>query len=205
MEPELLKHAVTRVHLPPQARARILRACREQAAANGEETAMKNRTQTFAHKKPFAALAVAALCVCFAAGAVAAGRAGAFVDVTDWLGAVTGGRYEQAGQEVGIEAAYADGTLTVTAELLLPQEIPYRELDTLCIEHYRIADSAGRTVAEGGPTAAAAIQNGSARLSVACGALDGGEYTLYVESFTGGAKADAPLPIVGGWQCAFRA
>ncbi len=95
--------------------------------------------------------------------------------------------------------------LTVTAALARPQEIPYRELDTLCIARYRITDSAGRTVAEGGPTDAASLRNGTAELALTCGALAGGEYTLVIESFTGGAKADAPLPIAGGWRCVFCA
>lgn len=205
MGPELLKHAVGQVRMPPQARARILQACRAQAAAIQEETGMKTKTNAFPRKRLPAVLAAAALCLCCAAGAFAAGRAGVFVNVKNWLGAVTGGRYEQAGQEIALDAAYADGTLTVTADLLLPEKAPYRELDTLCIARYRIADGAGDTVAEGGPTEAAVIENGAARMTVVCDPLPSGEYTLYVDGFTGGAKADAPLPITGGWQCAFRA
>lgn len=202
MEPELLKHAVRPLRLPPPARARILRACRQLTEIGKENFAMENKKHRFAAKRPLAVLAAAAVCAACAVGAVAAGRAGVFKNVTGWWGAVTGTRYEQAAAEITADAAYANGTLTVAVRFERPAEVPYRVLETLAIGEYQILDGAGQAVAAGGPTVAAPVENGGAVLTLPC-ALAGGGYTLRIQSFTGGSKADAPLPITGGWDCPF--
>lgn len=204
MRPEQLRQAVGQMRLPQDARVRILRACREQATADKEGTQMTVKRQARASaKRPFAILLAAALCVGCAVAAVAAGRAGAYRDVVNWFGAITGGRYEQAGEEIDVAAVCTGGELAVQIAFVRPQEIPYRELDTLSIDSYQILDSAGDIVQEGGPTGAAPVKQGRAEIRLPCTSLASGSYTLRIAAFTGGAKADAPLPITGGWSCDF--
>ena len=156
----------------------------------------------FSAQKPLAMLAAAVLCAGCAVGAVAAGRTGAFKNVTGWMGTVTGTRYEQAAAEITASAVYADGTLTVKAGFETPAKPPYSELETLAIAEYQILNSAGKTVAAGGPTEFVPVGNGGAEIGIPC-ALTAGRYTLRIESFAGGGKADAPLPVTGGWDCPF--
>ena len=194
MESEQLKHAVRQLQMPQPVRARILCACRQQTDAGTESSAMPYKKIRFSAQK--------LLCAGCAVGAVAAGRAGIFKNVTNWMGAVTGTRYEQASAEVTADAAYADGILTVKIRLECPSAPPYSELETLAMGAYQVLDSAGKAVAAGGPTGAAPIENGGAEIKISY-ALPDGRYTLRIESFVGGSKADAPLPVTGGWDCPF--
>lgn len=202
MEPEQIKHAVRQLQMPQPVRARILCACSQQTETRKETSAMMYQKTRFSVQKPIAMLAAAAMCAVCAVGAVAAGRAGVFKNVTGWLGAVTGTRYEQAAAEITAGAAYADGALTVNVQFATPAEPPYSELETIAIAEYRILDSAGETVAAGGLTEAASVEDGIAKVKIFCILADG-RYTLRIESFVGGSKADAPLPITGGWDCPF--
>ena len=163
---------------------------------------MMYEKKRFPAQKPLAVLVAAVMCAGCAVGAVAAGRAGVFKDVAKWTGTVTGTRYEQATAEITAGAAYADGTLTVKARFETPTEPPYSELETLAIGSYQVLDGTGEIVAAGGPTGAVPVENGGAEIKIAC-TLTEGRYTLRIESFVGGSKADAPLPITGGWDCPF--
>lgn len=195
MDPEQLKHAVRQIQMPQPVRAHILRACRQQTETRKETSAMM-------YKKTLAALAAMVLCAGCAVGAAAAGRAGVFKNVTNWLGTVTGTRYEQAAAEITVGAAYSDGTLIVKARFERPAKSPYSEIETLAIGEYQIMDSAGQVVAAGNPTEAAPVENGGAEIKISC-ALANGEYILRIKSFIGESKADAPLPVTGGWDCPF--
>lgn len=165
---------------------------------------MMYKKTRFSVQKPLAMLAAAAMCAVCAVGAVAAGRSGVFKNVTGWLGTVTGTRYEQAAAEITAGAAYADGALTVNVQFATPAEPPYSELETIAIAEYQILDSTGETVAAGGLTEVASVEDGIAEVKISCN-LAAGQYTLRIESFVGGSKADAPLPITGGWDCPFTA
>ena len=193
-----LKQAVEAVELSADARTRIAARCR---AAYLEEQHMKKNKIT--RRIPRALVAAAlVLCIGLPAG-MAATHSGFFRDVTNWQGAITGTVYEQATNEIAV-AVHADtGALTVEAEFLQPDIAPYFTLETLALGAYEIRDAAGAVVAADESSAPADLSAGTAALTIPFDAAPGA-YTLVIESFTGGSKADQPLPLTGRWEYDFK-
>lgn len=200
MECGKLKDAVKKIELPDEARARILRNCQSAAANKKEGKAAYAPRIRF--KRPLAVAAILSLCLCFAAAA-AAGRFGFFKDITNWDGAVTGTQYEQATEEIAVEAVFGEGGLLVSAALLYPDKPPYSEEGSLAIDAYRIADMAGTTVMEGGRSAFFEIAGGKAEIALPLHAIPSGEYKLCIDAFVGRKKADQDIVIRGTWECGF--
>ena len=149
-------------------------------------------------KHKWVILILAALLLC---GAAAAG--GRFKDVVRWDGAVTGTVYEQATEELRMEARMEQGELTVQVRFLAPDDMPYAELDTLRLGEYQVVDAAGEVVAQGEGCDPAVIADGMAELRLPLAELPGGSYRLQVSGFVGEKQADQPLPILGAWECGF--
>lgn len=63
-------------------------------------------------------------------------------------------------------------------------------------------DAAGEVVAEGESGEPAAVTDGGTVLTLPFEAAPGA-YTLVIENFVGGSKADQPLPITGLWEYSF--
>lgn len=149
-------------------------------------------------KKRLAVLIAAALITTLCcATALAAVSGGWFADVKNGFGAVTGTEYHNATEEITVTADAESGLLTVHVTFVSPDEFPYRELETLRINEYTVADRSGTK------TDAVPIVNGSAQLTVPVNDLPAGEYTLHITSFLGEKKAEQPLPIYGDWEYTF--
>ena len=138
-----------------------------------------------------AAVLIATLCCATAFAAVSGGW---FADVKNGVGAVTGTEYHNATSEITVTAQAETDLLTVSVELVKPEQFPYRELDTLRLGAYTVTDSIGTAVLEA---------DDAEGLVIPIGNLPAGEYTLHITSFIGEKKAEQPLPIYGDWVCAF--
>ncbi len=191
-----LKRAVEEIKMPDEVRKRIIRRCREERKTGSAVKKLRS--------KGLAAL-VAVVCLCLAAVVGAAGSGGFFRNILRWDGAVTGTEYEQASDEIELTAEVSGGELTVTAIMLKSDDVPYSELESLGVGSFRITGEDGRTVFEGGPTEMCAVDGGRAEIKIPLPDMAAGNYTLYVDAFTGGAKADQPLTIRGEWICTFDA
>ena len=159
---------------------------------------MKNRVN---FKKLMPVAAVLALCLCVSVAA--ASHFGLFKDVTDWTGAVTGTEYVQATDEIEVSAVVEQGILTITADFLSPDTVPYSELETISVGSYQIVDVSGSVIAEGESDDSIEIVDGEAKMTVSLEVVDSGEYKLLINTFIGSKKADQPLKISGSWECDF--
>lgn len=200
MECGRLKEAVKRIELSDAARARIVQNCQSAGAYKTEKKTLHTALVRF--KRPLAVAVALSFCLCFAAAA-AAGRFGFFKDIKNWNGAVVGMQYEQASEEIAVEATPGEGGLIVTAVLLYPDKPPYSAEESLGIDSYRIADMSGNIVMEGGRTAFFEIAGGKAEILLPLHDIPGGEYKLMIDAFVGRKKADQDLVIRGTWECVF--
>ena len=144
------------------------------------------------------------ICLSLSAAALAAAEEGRgfFRDIADWRGAIVGTSYEQAADEVRMNASVNDGQLTVLAAFSEPGKAPYREAETLGIAEYQIVDADGRPVQEGS-TVSAEIVNGQAAIDIQLDGMGSGKYRLVVTALYTEKKADQPLTIHGSWECTF--
>ena len=149
------------------------------------------------------ALIAAALVLCIGLPVgMAATNTGFFRDVTNWQGAITGTVYEQATNEIAVTVTTEADTLTVEADFRNPDTAPYRALETLALGKYQILNADGAVLTEGERSEPAAVADNGAALTVPFDAAPG-TYTLVIENFVGGSKADQPLPITGHWEITF--
>lgn len=180
-------------------------AMRQRIAANSkkiltEDRNMKKTGNWF--RRPVAVTALLALCICLPIAGVAADNSGYFRDVMRGT-AVVGTEYEQATDEITVDADFDNGELTVTANFLIPDVFPYRECEELAVGSYRIMIGDGKIVAEGGKSENAAIINGQAIMRILVEALCPGDYTVQIDAFVGSKKADQDLIMKGSWEAAF--
>ncbi len=173
------------------------------AAAAGGVGRKEVAAKRFARPGMGALAAAAVLCLCFTLGAAAAVREGYFKNIVSLFGAVTGTQYEQATEELGISAIYRDHTVLVDVTMLYPDKFPYREAEELGLDSYRILDGAGKVVLKGSPTELFEVTGNHAEAEIPLENLAPGVYRLEVTSLVFGAKADQPLCVSGGWECAF--
>lgn len=198
MEFRDLKHSVEKIELSNEMKNRIIQNCRLSVAHEVEEISMKNRVN-FKKLMPVAAV----LALCLGISVAAASHFGLFKDVTDWSGAVTGIEYVQATDEIEVSTVVDQGVLTITADFLSPNAVPYCELETISVGSYQIVDVSGGVIAEGEGDSSIEIVDGKAIMTVSLAGFDNGEYKLWVNSFVGSKKADQPLNISGSWECDF--
>ena len=193
-----LKQAAETIELSADARARIAENCRKSLQ---KETIYMNHKRT--RRMPRALIAAAlVLCIGLPAG-MAATNTGFFRDVTNWQGAITSTVYEQATNEIAVTVTAAADALTIEADFRNPDTAPYRALETLALGKYQILNAAGAVIAEGENSEPAAVADNGAAMTVPFDAAPGA-YTLVIENFVGGSKADQPLPITGHWECEFN-
>jgi len=203
MEIQKLSQKFREIEMPEEMKARIIKNCEKKM----EEKAMYKNGNGKIIRRPLAVAAVLALCCCLVGVTALAATGtlqGFFRDVTRWDGAVVGTSYEQATDELHVSVTPADEALTVTVEMQMPDDAPYRYLETLGIAGYTIVDASGNVVLEGDETAPAEISEGMATITVPSVGLGGGSYRLLISSFVGGKKADQPLPLNGTWECEFE-
>ncbi len=195
-----LKQSMETIEMSDATKNRIIRNCRLSAVHETEEIIMKKRIN---YKKTMFIAAIVVLCLCVTVAASATSGSGLFKDITNWNGAVIGTAYEQATNEIEVGAAAAPDELTVTATLLVPDNVPYSTFETFGIGDYRIVDMSGKVIVKGESTDMVEIMDGAAEISVSLDGVDSGNYRLLVSSFVGASKADQPLEISGTWECDF--
>ena len=194
MELMLLKKELGSVALPPDTKARILENC---AHTPGKKA---GRRAAFPLRRAVALAAALILCLALPAAGMAMSNSGFFKDVYNWQGAVVGTEYLNAAEEIRVEASLEGSTLTVAAVFAAPQELPYREHETLALGPYTLTGPGGEVLARGEGSDAAPITDGQAVLTIPLEAAPAGPCTLVVESFVGHKKADQPLPMAGPWE-----
>lgn len=194
MEINKLRDAAKTIKMPEEMRERI--AVRTEKALMRERNSVKT-------KRPAVIAALIAACICLCAAGAAVGNAGFFRDIVRVDGAVIGTAYEQATEEIAVSAQTEGDVLQVEAIFLAPDRAPYREIETMRIGSYVIADISGKAVGEGENTVSVQISGGRAAFEIPLSDIPSGEYVLQIESFTGEKKADQSLRISGAWTCAF--
>lgn len=193
MEKEI--KSLRKIEMPEDIKKRIIEKCYNERQ---EKTVKK------LYRKPAILAATLAVVICLGAVTAFASSGkleGFFSDVFGWNGAVTGTVYENATDEVEVNAILEDGVLTVEANLLKKDEAPYLYLDVLGIGDSKIIDSEGRVVVEDILSDKVEIKDGKALMELVCDGVAHGEYTVIIEEFIGGAKAEQDLPIMGTWEC----
>jgi len=197
MDMSSLKKSVKSIEMPAAMRHRI--------AANSKKILMEDGNMDKAgnwFRRPVIVAALLVLCICLPVAGVASGNSGFFRDVMRGT-AVVDTEYEQATGEINVTADLVDGELTVTANFLVPDALPYRECEELAVGSYRIIADNGEIVAEDEKSENAALINGQAVIRIPVEVLGSGVYTIQIDSFISSKKADQPLPMKGSWECGF--
>jgi len=193
-----LSQKIQEIEMPEEMKQRIIRNC-----YNKTEVKAMRKNKVF--QKPVVAVASVMVCLCLV-GVTAVFAAngkleGFFKDITRWDGAVIGISYEQATEEIKMSAVAAEDELTVTAEFVKAEMIPYKEFETFGIKEYRIMDEQGNVVIKGDTTEAFEIMEGKVNIVIPIADFSSGKYTLVVSGFIGSKKADQPLTLGGNWEC----
>ncbi|MBQ7765291.1 MAG: hypothetical protein IJ397_00435 [Lachnospiraceae bacterium] len=219
MERNRLKEEIENIKMPLAMQERILENCRTaevnekenifMAKNTAADTNRKNAKNRTGKKWPRIATVAAAVALCLGLGGITvmAGSdklEGFFADVTRWDGAVVGTTYEQATEEITVNAAVSGDCLVVDAVLLKAEEAPYAYIEGFGVQKYHIADAKGDVVAEGISSETVAITDGKVSVALSLDELESGNYTLIITEFVGTAKADQDLPIKGYWECKFE-
>ena len=165
----------------------------------------KNSKLTFVKRLAVTAASLAALFVGSNAVAYAAtGETwirGFFQDVKRFDGAVIGTEYVCTPGEIDIVAE--DTTLTIT--FARPNEAPFAFIDAITPGDATLTASSGEEIIlTQADFVAAPIENGKITLTLPADILtEDTTYTMLIHSLYGSAKADAPLKILGEWECKF--
>lgn len=127
---------------------------------------------------------------------------GIFRDIFGPGGAVTGTAYEAGSGELEISAFLSEGKLVIEINAEEPGIFPWRELKTIRLTKYRITGLSPEDAGEDLPLLESAdFREGRARIEARAGSTWDGHLTLVIEEMEGGSKADAPLKILGRWEC----
>ena len=179
---------------------------------NMEERTMSKPKITM--KKTLAIAAVLALClvvVCMTP--LANSIKGFFSDIVRFDGAITGTRYENATNDIKVEAlelTYENGKIILPLELTFENstEAPFSFIQEVAVSEYKILDSNNKEIiktklsAEDGDKGTVSNGKVSVNLSLNDAKLKSGEeYAIVIEKMYGLSKADAPLHITGVWKC----
>ncbi len=160
-------------------------------------------------------IAIAAVLALVAITPLANSIEGFFSDIIGFNGAVTGTRYENATNEIRVNAmeiATDNGNAIIPLELTFenPNKAPFLYIQEIAVADYMILDgTTGEIIklqsypeysGKGTVKDSKAVFN----LSLNDTKLNSGEeYTLVIEKMYGLSKADAPLHITGKWECKF--
>lgn len=161
------------------------------------------------HKTAIAAAAALVLAVGIFAGsntALAKDIRGYFADVFRFDGAVVGTEYNNATDEITVTAISDGESITVTPQLLYPQEAPYAFITEISLRNVTITDSSGKKLMTVDETDPSILSNGTVSLVIPLGTVNlspHAEYTVSFNTVVGHAKAEQPLPMSGNWSCTF--
>jgi len=186
----------------------------EKEIKNMEEHAMNKPKNKSTMKRAISIAAVFALFVITVTMTpLADGVKGFFRDIIRFDGAITGTRYENATHEIKVRAIdIAMDNNTIPLELIFekPNEAPFVYIQEIAVADYMILDAATGEILklECYPeySGRGAIKDGKAFVNLSLNDVNfksGKEYILLIEKMYGLAKADAPLHIIGAWECKF--
>lgn len=200
---ENLKKEMKEIKLSKSAKERILQNCREKIESEQEKQSMKKQVITYRKKPLVAAAALAVVLSVTGITVMAATEKGFFKDEVRFDGAITGQTYQNATDEIMVYAAIEDDTLNVTVEMVKYEIIPYREIEVLGLQKYRVYDAEGNVVMEDVVPENAVMENNQITFQIPAEHLSEGTYKLEVDVISGSKKADPQLMIYGGWECEF--
>ncbi len=167
-------------------------------------------------KRTFSIAAVLALCIITVTMTPLANSIkGFFSDIIRFDGAITGTQYENATNEIivnAMELTTDNGNNIIPLELTFekPNEAPFAYIQEIALSDYMVLDETTGEILklECYPeySGKGTINDGKAvvNLSIDDAKLKSGEeYTITIEKMYGLSKADAPLHITGNWECKF--
>ena len=167
-------------------------------------------------KRTFSIAAVLALCIITVTMTPLANSIkGFFSDIIRFDGAITGTQYENATNEIivnAMELTTDNGNDIIPLELTFenPNEAPFAYIQEIAVSDYMVLDETTGEILklECYPeySGKGTINDGKAvvNLSIDDAKLKSGkEYTIAIEKMYGLSKADAPLHITGNWECKF--
>lgn len=198
-----LKKTLEKIEMSQETQERIISNCNSKKIFDMEERVM-NKSKKFWLKKSIPIVAALSIFVCFAIVGVAVVRTGFFKDVTRWDGTVVGTTYEQASEEIEVNATVDENGLTVSVTMLTPDKLPYSVFEEFGISSYQITDMSGNVIMEDAGTELSQLSNGQAEINISLDGIESGNYKLIIRKCVGSAKADQPLEISGMWECEFR-
>ena len=198
-----LREEIQKIELSEEAKQRILQNCKEKIENEQENTIMK-KNNIVKFKKSLIAAAAFAVCLCLTGiTAMATTGKGFFQDTRRFDGAITGQNYQNANDEVLVYAAVEEDVLMVTVEMVKIEMIPYREIEVLELEKYRVYDDNGTVVMENVVPETVVMENNQVKFMIPAEELAKGTYKLELDVLCGSKKADQDLLIYGGWECEF--
>lgn len=189
-----IKENVEAIPMPDPVRTRI------QTNLHAE----RNRTRKSAFCKPLVIAATLILCLALPIGAAASGRQGRFRDVYNWKLAVVGTAYDNATEEIAVDALWTGEELLVAVTLLVPDQAPYPYIEHLSIGSYRVLDATGKSLCKERKTDAVPFQGHSVVFSLSMDSAVPAGSTLVIDTFISNAKTVQPLPISGNWKIPIR-
>ena len=198
MDKKKFVNKIKEIEMPKDMQQKIIENCYI-------ETEKKKMNKMF--KKPMAAVASFALCVCLmgVTALAATGKLeGYFRDIKRWDGAVIGTAYEQATDEVELKIIEISDKLVVEITMVNFKEAPYSFFEMFGIKNYKIVDANGNVIVENENLEMSAIANNKVLVNVPLDGVANGEYTLIVSELVGSSKAEQPLGLSGTWECSFR-
>ena len=186
-------------------------------ALNEEIKNMEARTMSkpkITMKRTLAIVAVLALCIITVTMTPLANSIkGFFSDIVRFDGAITGTKYENATNEIivnAMELTTDNDIIPLELTFENPNEAPFAYIQEIAVSDYMVLDETTGEILklECYPeySGKGTINDGKAvvNLSIDDAKLKSGEeYTIVIEKMYGLAKADAPLHITGTWKCNF--
>lgn len=189
---EKLKTEVEKIRMTDDMQNRIIRSCKE---SKKTEVLFMKKTN---YKKFAAIAAVVVVLLSISVSAIATDGFGIYKEKKNLSGAIVGGVYEQATNEIQLKTLSEGDYVTINATIIEPERAPYFSFDTIRVGEYRIVDSNGVVVSQGEGMERAVITDGTFEVKIP---FEGNGYKLWVDSFVGESKADRPLEIKGEWEC----
>jgi len=198
-----LKRKIEKIELSEAAKQRILQNCREKTESEQENLNMQKNNIAKYKKHLMAAAAFAIALSLTGIIAMATTGTGFFKDEVRFDGAITGQTYQNATDEIKVYAAVDDDMLNVTVEMVKIEIVPYRELEMLELQNYRVYDASGNVVMENVVPKEAVKENNQIKFRIPAETLEEGTYKLELDIISGSKKADPAILIYGGWECEF--
>ncbi len=189
---ENLKTEAEKIRMTEEMQNRIIRNCKENKKT---EVSLMRKTN---YKKFVAVAAVVVVFLSISVSTIATDGFGIYKEKKSLSGAIVGGVYENATNEIRFKTLSEGDYITVSATIIEPERAPYFSFDTIRVGAYSIVDSNGAVVSQGEGTERVAITDGTFEVKIP---FDGNGYRLCIDYFVGESKADQPLEIKGEWEC----